>query len=422
MMVQYIKFNLMAPTLFTEGLKIFTPIICRLRLSPNPGSLDNKEIMMLQNESRKTEERATVQTVIDLLKRTLRQIHNKELPLDHLVFLYTAGAGIFLSIFGLGYNIIEGLGIFSLPVLIAYLAITVSSVLYSVVKKRWYGAAVIVIGVSVFLLIPFLWFTIGGVTGSTAPMMLTGGLCIALVFKGTMRKFMLIAEAIMLVAFIALEYHFPDIFIPYPTRVSHYSDLAFGLTMSFVANSVLAYTAVDQYARAQEEKTRLVNRLELLSLTDALTGISNRRFLSASIDEEMRKAYDTGSRLTLCIMDIDNFKEINDNYGHDYGDTVLFNIAQIMKASLTSGEIFGRYGGDEFLVLFPDKTPTEALRTMQVFANHVREHGWDHDKKVTLSGGLSAYTKGISYSDFIEAADKNLYRAKREGRDRMIYL
>jgi diguanylate cyclase (GGDEF)-like protein len=380
-------------------------------------------MMELQDnfEKKEDEKGNAVQTTFRLLKRTLRQIYYKELPLDHLVFLYTAGAGVFMSIFGLGYNMLKGLGMFTLPVFVSYLMLTLSCVLYSVIKKRWYGAAVIVIGSSVFLLIPFLWFTIGGATGSTVPLMLTGGLCIALVFKGAVRTCMLTMEAIMLVAFIALEYHFPDIIIPYSTRTEHYSDLAFGVTMSLLVNSILAYTVMEHYARVRDEKTRLVRRLEYLSLTDDLTGLYNRRFLSASIDEEMRRAYETGSRLTLCILDIDHFKEINDTYGHEYGDEVLFNIAQIMKAILTEEELFGRYGGEEFLVLFPGKTPREALPIVRALGDHVRTHAWSHGKPVTLSGGLSNYVKGISYSNFIEAADKNLYRAKRQGRDRMIY-
>jgi diguanylate cyclase (GGDEF)-like protein len=372
--------------------------------------------MVMQNE-----ENNTVQTTTSLLKKTFQQVYSKDLPLDHLVFLYTAGAGIFLSIFGLGYNMLIGIGIFTLPVLVIYLTVIIVSVLYSVVKNRWYGAAVIVLGFSAFVLLPFLWFTIGGVTGTTAPMMLTCGICIAIVFKGAVRTFMLTLEAVMLVAFIALEYHFPDIIIPYATRTEHYADLAFGVTMSFIVNCILVYTVVGEYVKVRDEKTCLVRRLEVLSLTDALTGLYNRRFLSASIDEEMRRAYDTGSQLTLCILDIDHFKKINDTYGHEYGDEVLFNIAQIMKAYLTEGEIYGRYGGEEFVVLFPGKTPMKALPKIRTLCDYIREHGWDHDKPVTVSGGLSSYTKGISYSDFVDAADKNLYRAKREGRDKVIY-
>ena len=381
--------------------------------------------MGLQDNSTRKEDseesNSAVQTIVSLFKSTFQQIRYKKLPLDHLVFLYVAGAGILMSVFGLGYNMLKNLGMCTLPVFVAYLVLTLSSVFYSVVKKRWYGAAIIVVGSSVFLLIPFLWFTVGGATGSTVSLMLTGGLSIALVFKRPVRTCMLIMEAIMLVAFIALEYHFPDIIIPYSTRIEHYSDLAFGVTMSLIVNSILAFTVMEHYVRVRDEKTRLVRRLELLSLTDDLTGLNNRRFLSASIDEEMRRAYETDSPLTLCILDIDHFKKINDTYGHDYGDEVLFNIAQIMKASFTEEELFGRYGGEEFLVLFPGKTPRQALPMVQALGDHIRTHAWSHDKPVTISGGLSSYVKGISYSNFIEAADKNLYRAKEEGRDRIIY-
>jgi diguanylate cyclase (GGDEF)-like protein len=390
----------------------------------DPNGLANEEMMELQENFKRTDDSkgsSAVQTTISLFKRTFQQIRYKELPLDHLVFLYVVGAAILMSIFGLGYNMLRGLGMCTLPVFVVYLVLTLSSVFYSVVKKRWYGAAIVVVGSSVFLLIPFLWFTVGGATGSTVSLMLTGGLCIALVFKRPVRTCMLIMEAVMLVAFIALEYHFPDIIIHYSTRTEHYSDLAFGVTMSLVVNSILAFTVMGHYVRVRDEKTRLVHRLELLSLTDDLTGLYNRRFLSASIDEEMCRAYETGSQLTLCILDIDHFKEVNDTYGHEYGDEVLFNVAQIMKACFTEEEIFGRYGGEEFLVLFPGKTPREALPVVRALGDHVRTHAWSHDKPVTLSGGLSSYVKGISYSNFIEAADINLYRAKQEGRDRIIY-
>ena len=356
-----------------------------------------------------------------MFKSTLQQVYNKELPLDHIIFLYTAAAGFLMSLFGLGYNMLKGLGILTLPVFVVYLVLNFAGVVYSVVTTRWYRAALFVVGGSVFFLIPFLWFTIGGVTGSTAAVMLTGGLCVALVFKGRVRTGMLVMQAIMLVAFIALEYHIPDIFIPYPNRTEHYADLAFGMTMSLVVNSVLAYTVMAEYARVRDEKIHLAHRLEHLSQTDALTGLHNRRFLSASIDEEMRRAYETGSQLTLCILDIDHFKGINDTYGHEYGDEVLINIARIMEARLKEKEIFGRYGGEEFVVLFPGKTPTEALPAVQALCDQVRTHAWSHGKPITISGGLASYVKGISYSDFLEAADKNLYRAKRDGRDRVIY-
>lgn len=92
----------------------------------------------MQNNLKKiedNEESSSGQSLISLLKSTFQQICNKELPLDHLVFLYVAVAGVLLAVFGLGYNMIEGIGKHTLPVLLSYLAVNISSVLYSVVKK-----------------------------------------------------------------------------------------------------------------------------------------------------------------------------------------------------------------------------------------------------------------------------------------------
>ncbi|MGI5940004.1 MAG: GGDEF domain-containing protein [Thermoleophilia bacterium] len=368
------------------------------------------------------EENTAVKTTrMSLLKRVLQFFDTKDLPLEHNIFLYTAAAGLLMVMIGIGYNILNDLGILILPVYVLYILMNISCAIYSIVTKRWYRSALIVVGSSVFLLIPFLWFTIGGATGSTGPVLLVGALCVAFVFKGAVRIGMLSALSIMSIVFVVLEYHYPDIIIPYSGREEQFEDLVFTYAMCIVVSSILVYRVMNAYTKLHNEKMRLVNRLEHISQTDALTGLYNRRFLSASIDEEMRRSYDTGSQLTVCILDIDYFKEINDTYGHEYGDNVLINIAQIMRDSLTEEEIFGRYGGEEFVVLSPGKTAMEALPIVQALCDRVRAHAWSHGKPVTLSGGLSSYVKGISYSEFLEAADTNLYLAKGEGRDRVIY-
>ncbi len=91
----------------------------------------------------------------------------------------------------------------------------------------------------------------------------------------------------------------------------------------------------------------------------------------------------------------------------------MFPTPGAADTSLTEGEIFGRYGGEEFVVLFPGKTPAEALPTVQALGKRMRTHAWSHGKPVTISGGLSGYVGGISYSDFIKTADENLYHFKR---------
>ena len=101
--------------------------------------------------------------------------------------------------------------------------------------------------------------------------------------------------------------------------------------------------------------------MEWQSITDALTGVFNRRHLMVRLDEEMRRAYDSGAPLALCILDIDRFKHVNDTYGHLYGDEVLKTLAGTISGCLGEGELFGRYGGEEFLIVFSGRDLTAAL-------------------------------------------------------------
>lgn len=348
------------------------------------------------------------------------RIFGKDLPLEHFVFLCVAIAGIFMAVTGLVGNSSLGLGPLTLLVPALFIAADVLCIIYSIKTKRWHGAAFVAVGSAIFVLFPFLWFTTGGATGSTMPLMVTSGLCVIIIFKGKLRAGMLAADALMCVAFIALEYFYPDIFIPYPDRYSWYVDLTIGLLLSFAVNGALASIVMARYEKARSEEAALARKLAHISLTDPLTGISNRRFLAASIDEEMRLAYDNGTQLALCILDIDHFKKINDTWGHVYGDEVLIAIGRIMTDCLTSGEIFGRYGGEEFLVLLPGMTPQAALPAVRELCGRVKAHPWKHGGPVTLSAGLGCYTKGITYSNLIEKADKNLYAAKNGGRDRIV--
>ncbi len=165
----------------------------------------------------------------------------------------------------------------------------------------------------------------------------------------------------------------------------------------------------------------LVKKLELASQLDSLTGIYNRRHIFSSIDEEMRYAYENGNSLTLCMIDLDYFKNINDRFGHVYGDKVLVGVAQIIAQHLDSDDIFGRYGGEEFIILFRNTDLESALKKTYAFMDAVRNTTWEEGAKLTISCGISTYKKGIFFSNFIEIADRNLYKAKFAGRDRVIY-
>ena len=301
------------------------------------------------------------------------------------------------------------------------LIIDISSVVYSIVTKRWLGAAILVYAFASFVLFPFLWFTTGGTMSSSLPLVIGLGVVLAIVFDGKLRVFFFFVTLLLFSVLIMVELYFPDNFIPYPSREAWYTDVLFGFVLSYLASGGLAFFTMSKYRSAKKESESLVNQLEIISATDPLTGVYNRRYLMIRIDEEMRKAYDNASNLSLCIIDVDFFKSINDNYGHLCGDEVLIKLASTISSCLGKDESIGRYGGEEFIVLFVKSDLQAAIETTNKIYEALKHVEWAHGERVTISCGISTYSKGLSYSKFLEHADGNLYKAKENGRNRIEY-
>ncbi len=156
---------------------------------------------------------------------------------------------------------------------------------------------------------------------------------------------------------------------------------------------------------------------------DELTGIFNRRHLEAELAVQIARANRRGSPLTVALLDIDHFKRINDLFGHGVGDQALRHVADVMRRNIRSGDVLGRYGGEEFLLIMPDTEATSAA----VLCNRLRDavrasrpESLSEDRPLTISGGLAQLGRAESREDLIQRADVALYRAKAEGRDRIV--
>lgn len=160
-----------------------------------------------------------------------------------------------------------------------------------------------------------------------------------------------------------------------------------------------------------------------LAETDPLTSVYNRRALMEKLEQEMDRAARYATRLTGMMIDIDNFKQINDTYGHLVGDRVLKQLASLLKREQRSVDIVARYGGEEFVVLLPETTTSESRNFAERILKRVASHNFGDAGKpvrVTISIGVASYpdervTDGVS---LLRLADSHLYRAKHEGRNR----
>ena len=176
--------------------------------------------------------------------------------------------------------------------------------------------------------------------------------------------------------------------------------------------------------KAAEEKIRLLNaELEQLALTDYLTNLFNRRYFMQRGAEELKRANRNTQPLALLMLDIDEFKKVNDTYGHEAGDLALKQVALALKSSLREIDILGRMGGEEFAVLLPntllDNATLLAERIRQSIANIPFQMSVEAlIIPITISIGVAAYTEDMSgIDDLLRNADKALYYAKNNGRN-----
>ena len=190
---------------------------------------------------------------------------------------------------------------------------------------------------------------------------------------------------------------------------------------------VIEYTRdITERRKTEDEKRRLIDKLDHLSQTDGLTGMINRRALTDCLAYEIDRAERTHSELALILCDVDNFKEINDTYGHDAGDRALQTLAATLKTILRKIDIAGRYGGDEFMLILPETTVRGAERLAEKLLSAVRdtELRLADGKHIRLSmsigiAGLEADSEGENIDSFVKRADDAMYASKQGGKDRV---
>lgn len=176
----------------------------------------------------------------------------------------------------------------------------------------------------------------------------------------------------------------------------------------------------EQLRRRNDELNNALEQLNEMARRDALTGLFNRRHLMEALDQEMNRCNRTGGPFSVCIFDIDHFKQINDTYGHQAGDLVLTRVAEFVTHNLRNIDCFGRFGGEEFLLILPQTDMDGALIKAERLREQLAEVSFseiDENLRVTTSVGLTQHRNGESADDTLARADEALYTAKASGRN-----
>lgn len=178
-----------------------------------------------------------------------------------------------------------------------------------------------------------------------------------------------------------------------------------------------ATSLTQKVTELESELRRLSNEVS----TDQLTQIANRRGLLQAFEAERARTDRSGRCLSIGLLDIDNFKKLNDQLGHAAGDVALKSLAEVVSKTLRPTDLVARYGGEEFVVLLPDTAVDEGQQILTRLQRSLTGGLFMHESKqvfVTFSAGITAYRDGERIEDALERSDQGLYEAKRTGKNR----
>ena len=171
------------------------------------------------------------------------------------------------------------------------------------------------------------------------------------------------------------------------------------------------------------EMANMSEYFKKLSNTDDLTGLHNHRYFKEVLKKEIKRHLRYHHPLSLIFIDIDNFKKINDGYGHLVGDQVLLGVADLMRQSFRNSDVLSRYGGEEFCVILPESSVDEALVVGKRFVETIFNHAFDlhldeKGLKISVTAGLAVFPlHGGEVKQLIHAADVALYKGKKSGKN-----
>lgn len=220
----------------------------------------------------------------------------------------------------------------------------------------------------------------------------------------------------------------------YPERFDFYQESLHFLVLAamliwvtyFVGHVSLLRT---ELKRRNRDLSVALDEIGKLAIQDDLTKSYNRRYIMEALSHEKSRADRTGICLSIILIDLDHFKAINDRYGHLSGDRVLMAFSERIRGTLRGMDLidsidrkrfFGRYGGEEFIVVLPDTPLAGALRCAERMRKVTEEESFDEVFKVTISAGVSEYHSGESIEETLRRADAALYEAKNRGRNRVM--
>ncbi len=354
------------------------------------------------------------------LKKLKTTITSPTVPLEKRITY----AMVLCAMLGEIFGFIESffLSLSTIAILLPIISFTILLILYiwGTRTKHIKTFSFLAISITGLIIFPLMFFANAGLHGGMPYYFLLAFVCTALALRGRCRIILYILLVIVYTVLFELYRLFPDSFIPMTPEDAFFDQLCSMLIAGTIL-FIFSYTVSKQNAHDRSTIKELSLLYERQANTDELTGLYNRRYFKNFLKLAILTLGDTG-KLHVAMFDIDNFKSVNDKYGHPYGDTVLKRFANILAEREKMGATVCRYGGEEFLILIPKRDREDALNMVEGILEQTRTTiEISKDNYVTVSAGFITCTEEMNFESLIQNVDKNLYLAKTSGKNKVIY-
>lgn len=292
---------------------------------------------------------------------------------------------------------------------------------YSIAKLRFYYFFVVV-----FIFLPLGWFQSGGSKNNGLAYVFLILTVISILFKDKrLRNTLVTILILMFILVISLEYKLPQLLTNYSASYQ-FHDRLIQIPLLLLAN----YYLLQKFAMAYEEEKEKLNhysselkkandKLKYLASRDTLTKLYNRRAFDQEIKSIFINQSHRGKAISLILFDIDDFKSINDNYGHDIGDQVIIRLAELLKLDMPANSFISRWGGDEFAIIYSaDLVKAEFYIKNLIYRIKILQS--DELPFITISAGITELKSTDNIKSLFKRADNILYEAKESGKNNYI--
>ncbi len=351
----------------------------------------------------------------EMIDRAREQFNS--LVIESRIFVIIGSAGILFSLISTVVNLMLDLG--AIPVLSTTLTTVIALLfVYQVYKTERYSYySTIILLILTLIIYPVSWITSGGSQGTIPFFFIFNFIIIAVMLKRRRIIPMILLNLCSFWGLYAYEYFNADSITYYNSDLKRMIDSGIFLTIISLSLFFVMYWIMKEYNKKIGKLNETREQLSLLSLTDTLSGLYNRRHVMVVLKKERL----SGNLLSLIMIDIDHFKNVNDTYGHNIGDEVITRIGQTLKTNLRGSDVISRIGGEEFLVVLRNDDQEIALRIAEKLRSLVEDLKWKNIQGViTISAGVYVSNSQDSVYDMLEKVDMGLYQAKNNGRNQVV--